>query len=457
MSEKVANERYVHIEGRIKGIALESFLQMVNAEGKTCTLQVSSDDNIGYLYILHGEVIGAEEGALKNEEAVFQMLSWDNTIIEIENVCRKKVREITQSLMNLLMEGLRLKDEKIFQEKEHEHVAPSEPEALIEWHVTNNDFKSAVTLLFDLIVKYAKNGDFSKADSLRQRLIEVDPMALTEITKSGEIIEEKKSDLLDQRHLKRWSKLYATLTAEETNALFYSLSKATYKSDEYILRQGELNSNLYFIEKGQLTVFYRQGNMEMLLKRFGPGDIAGEDTFLPLSVCTTSLITLTDVELYFLNRDILLSLSDKVPVLEIKLERYCLGREKINQIITKKRLDRRLHKRVKVSGKLVFYSLDAFGKSSGKAFRGDLVDISSGGVSFLITATQKGALRQLLGRDLGLRFILSMLSPPQKIARKGRVVALVDQSMKTCSVHIQFEKILDPQLIEEVERSQSPP
>ena len=455
MSKKMADEQNFPITGRIQGITLESFLQMVNSEGKTCTLRVTSDDNVGYLHILHGELIGAEEGFLKSEKAVFKILSWNNAIIEIDNVCRKKAREINQPLMNILMEGLRLKDENACSEKEQEDVAPPEPEELIEWYVTKNDIERAVTLLFDLIVKYAKTGDFSKADALRERLVEFGYMALTEIIRSGEIIEEEKGNCLDQRHMEKWSKLYDKLSTEETNALFYSLSKVKYKSDAYILKQGDLNSNLYFIEKGQITVFYRQGKADKVLKRLGPGDIAGEDTFMPLSVCTTSLTTLTDVELYSLNRDVLFNLTDKVPLLETKLQNYCHGIETINQTIMKKRVERRLHKRVEVSEKLTFYFLNDLGKSLGRVFNGELVDISASGACFSITAKKKEYLRRLLGHDLVLSFTFSMTSPPQTIDQKGRLVALVDKSMNTYSVHIQFDKFLDYQIIEEVERSQN--
>ena len=58
--------------------------------------------------------------------------------------------------------------------------------------VGKNDKEAAVKLLFDLTVKYARGKNFTQAEVLREKLYEVDSMALTEIVKSGEIIEEKK-------------------------------------------------------------------------------------------------------------------------------------------------------------------------------------------------------------------------------------------------------------------------
>ena len=435
----MAEDRHIKIEGKIQGVTLEAFLQMINTEGKTCTLKVGSLDGVGYIYILDGELIAAEVGVLKNEAAVFQMLCWDNAVIEIKNVCLKKTRDINQPLLNLLMEGLRIRDERELEKKERVDDTLSEEEMLVEEYVGSNQVDAAVNLLFKMIVEFAARGDFLKADALREKLLEVDPMALMEISESGEIIEEKKRGFLDENHLRKWSRLYDTLTTEETNALYYFLSKAIYKPDDYILRQNEFNPNLYFIEKGQLTVLYRQGNLDKLIKRLAPGDIVGQDTFFYFTVCTASVTAVTDVELYFLNRDLLLKLRDNIPSMGSKLYSYCLGLEKINDLVVKKSIERRQHKRVEISGKVAFHILGVSGKPDGRSFTGELVDISAGGLCFLINVAQKKTLRFLLGRDLRVECTLDITDPPKKIDKKGTVVAVVDKHLNTYSVHLQFE------------------
>jgi len=99
------------VGGQIHGISLDSFLQMAQMEKTTCTLTVSTSDEVGYLYILDGALIAAETGDLESKDSVFRILSWENISIEIENSCEKTENEINQPLMNLLMEGLRLKDD----------------------------------------------------------------------------------------------------------------------------------------------------------------------------------------------------------------------------------------------------------------------------------------------------------------------------------------------------------
>ena len=98
-----------------------------------------------------------------------------------------------------------------------------EQEELVDRHVKQNNKEAAVKLLFDLIVEYAKEKNFARAEALWKRLLEVDPMALTEITKAGEIVEEEKFKSIDQEHLDIWLGLYSILTTEETNALYYAI------------------------------------------------------------------------------------------------------------------------------------------------------------------------------------------------------------------------------------------
>ena len=70
----------------------------------------------------------------------------------------------------------------------------SSQEKLIETYIKENKKEQAVELLFDLIARYAEAQHFGKAELLRERLFEVDSMALDEIvnqrTTSHRSIEE---------------------------------------------------------------------------------------------------------------------------------------------------------------------------------------------------------------------------------------------------------------------------
>jgi CRP-like cAMP-binding protein len=320
-------------------------------------------------------------------------------------------------------------------------------EELVDQYVKQGNNEGAVKLLFDLIVTYAKKKDFAKAEVLREKLYEVDSMALNEIVRSGEIIEEEKSESIDKDHLVIWSKLYDTLSDEQANALYYAMKKATYDIDETIFKQGERNSNLYFIDQGQLKLAYREEEREVLLKTLGTGHIAGEDTFFYESVCTTSLITLSRVKLNFLEKDALLNWRDEFPGLESRLQEYCLKFKKVRDLLKAKNLDRRSQKRVRLSGKGMIQLLGASGKPLGKAFKGELSDISIGGLSYIIRISKKENARLLLGRKMNIKFVLPLGSSKQKIDKNGTVIGVRSHPFDDYSIHIKFDQLLDEKLL----------
>ncbi len=113
LTEKIFEELDVNVGGQIYGIGLSAFLQMMEMEEKTCTLKIKQRRQFGYLFLLKGELIAAETGDLKNEAAAYEILSWEKPVIEFENVIQKKERGINKPLMLILMETLKIKDEKV--------------------------------------------------------------------------------------------------------------------------------------------------------------------------------------------------------------------------------------------------------------------------------------------------------------------------------------------------------
>lgn len=97
---------------QIHGINTSSFLQLIDIEGKICTLTVRSHGNVGYLYFRDGELIAAETDGQRGEKAALDIISWSNSILEITDTCLKNKREIEKPLMQILMESARLKDEE---------------------------------------------------------------------------------------------------------------------------------------------------------------------------------------------------------------------------------------------------------------------------------------------------------------------------------------------------------
>lgn len=98
--------------GTVQGIPLHSLLQMYENDGQTCTLHVFSADGDGYIFIENGNVINAEYNDTTGETAFYEMISWDEVIIDIKYFNGLRKHEISTPLISLIMEGFRRKDEK---------------------------------------------------------------------------------------------------------------------------------------------------------------------------------------------------------------------------------------------------------------------------------------------------------------------------------------------------------
>ena len=319
-------------------------------------------------------------------------------------------------------------------------------EKLLEKYLQENNKESAVELMFDLIAKNATAKNFSKAEQLREKLFEVDPMALDRIVKSAEIIETAKIAAIDPVHRDIWSHLYKRLTKEEKIALYYGMKNASYEAEQIIFRQGEVNSNLYFINAGRLKTFYHKDKHGILLKTIGPGDIAGEDTFFSNSTCTFSMMADAAVKLNFLEKTVLQKWHDEAPALASKLQAYCAELESISDLLQKKELERRAHRRYSVYGNA---AVQITAKPDNRVFKGDLSDISVSGVSFVMSTSSKEA-DMLLGRHLNLKLAFDQAFPELRIDRNGSIVGIHHQMFNEYLINVKWEEPLDDDTIERI-------
>jgi CheY-like chemotaxis protein len=99
-------------EGHIRGFSLPSFLQLVEIESKTCTLEIEYEGNKGFLYFSEGSLIGAKTPSSTGQEAALEILSLEKAEIDILAKCRKTEKTITTPLHYLLLESAQRKDER---------------------------------------------------------------------------------------------------------------------------------------------------------------------------------------------------------------------------------------------------------------------------------------------------------------------------------------------------------
>jgi CheY-like chemotaxis protein len=98
--------------GRLRGVTLFGFLQLLEVEQKTGLVVVHAGEHEGRLYFAEGDLVHAHTGRLGGLEAAYEILSWPDPTVEI--FYRRKARERTvhEKLQHVLMEAARLLDEQ---------------------------------------------------------------------------------------------------------------------------------------------------------------------------------------------------------------------------------------------------------------------------------------------------------------------------------------------------------
>ncbi|MCD4720652.1 MAG: cyclic nucleotide-binding domain-containing protein [Desulfobacula sp.] len=306
--------------------------------------------------------------------------------------------------------------------------------------IDQNQKEKAVKFIFEMIVKYANSKQFNKAEKLREKLIQVDSMALNEIINSAEIIEVEKLKLIDLNHKKIWAALYDRLTNEEANAFYFALKKVRIMPAKEIIQQGKLNNKLFFIDQGILKVVYSKEGHELFLKNITKGETSGQCTFFSISVATASVISMEQVKLHFLEREKYSRLVEKFAGFDGKLEHFCrkLVKQEIEDILKKKEIERRYHNRYKASGKVAIYMLDSKGQPNKTPFHGMLENLSEGGLSFSIINSNRETARSYLGRFVLLKMISNKTG--LKVAEKGIVLSVYNRLFNNYSISLKFIK-----------------
>src|SRR2546422_11000504 len=98
--------------GRITGVTLFGFLQLLEVERKTALIVVHSGNEEGRLYFDSGALVHAETRRLRGLTAVNEVVAWPDPRLEIFHPRTARDRTIDQPLQQGLMEAARLLDER---------------------------------------------------------------------------------------------------------------------------------------------------------------------------------------------------------------------------------------------------------------------------------------------------------------------------------------------------------
>lgn len=100
--------------GTLTNVSSGMFLQLMEMEERTCIIRLveKKSGNRGVLFFRKGELLDARINGFKGEEAAYEIFSWDEVSISIQNTCPVKVKRLHSDLQAILLEAMRLKDEK---------------------------------------------------------------------------------------------------------------------------------------------------------------------------------------------------------------------------------------------------------------------------------------------------------------------------------------------------------
>ncbi|HYQ17480.1 MAG TPA: response regulator [Polyangiaceae bacterium] len=99
------------VRGQVHNISLASFLQLLEMERKSCTLDVVCNEQRGLLVVSKGVLVSAKTADLQGEPAAIAIVAWPSPSIDISRRPEPSGTPIRSSLGFILMEAMRLQDE----------------------------------------------------------------------------------------------------------------------------------------------------------------------------------------------------------------------------------------------------------------------------------------------------------------------------------------------------------
>jgi CRP-like cAMP-binding protein len=314
----------------------------------------------------------------------------------------------------------------------------------------NNDLAGACYHLSEQAAAALKERNFILAETLRDRLLQINPMKLNEVVALGEQIERSKNRQQTDVNIELWRELVDRLNDVERKAFCSLMHHEEVGKGNIVVSAGESDHVLYFLETGFINLHCRSGGKEHFLKRIGPGTILGAEQFFSPSVWTVTLKAATDLCLQVIDGNEFSEIADTHIGLEQTLRNYCEMALDIPELLKMSGDERREFPRFGVPLFTRSILIDPFGNLGKRSFRGELVDISRNGLCFVIKISSRTNGKLLLGR----RFHCSIEESDQLTLANcsGKIVRVryLDTSDKEATIHVQLTEKLDKETFDKL-------
>ncbi|HET9931716.1 MAG TPA: response regulator [Polyangiaceae bacterium] len=109
--ERIGDSLSHDVRGHVKNMSLPPFLQLLELERMSCTLNVEHEGRRGTLFVQKGELLDARVGELSGEPAALEVIAWNCAAITISANAPGVTRAIEKPIGFLIMDALRIQDE----------------------------------------------------------------------------------------------------------------------------------------------------------------------------------------------------------------------------------------------------------------------------------------------------------------------------------------------------------
>ena len=320
--------------------------------------------------------------------------------------------------------------------------------------LSNGQKSKAIAVVIQQIEISAEQKLFGRAERLRELLIQIDSMALMEIIRAAEIIEDAKKASIAKHHYVIWQQLTEILTQEEFVSLYHATSQQYYPNGEIIAKQGQSLPTLFFVNSGQVQLYAVSQDGDVPLKVVRKGEIIGAETFFEASVWTVNAKSL-GAELSLLSLQKFKDLSTQYAGIDSKLSDYCARFQSAGTLFKKTKKSTRRFDRTKTSGRVTYLLLDNQGKEMSIGAKGDLLDVSMGGVSLSIHSSKKQNAINLFGKKIRVKIQSGI--PASWSMHDGVVRAVRNNDVigNEYSLHVEFQNYLNSSEVQNIVDSNS--
>lgn len=308
--------------------------------------------------------------------------------------------------------------------------------------VAEDRIDQAVDILDRAVYGFVERKDYWHAKDCYNKLMEVNPLALSEIIRVADFIERSVFDNISVDHKAAWKEFYKDLPREIAVAFYLGLEEIILKPEDVLYKQRDLNDKLFLIDSGSIGLYAETKFDKIRLATLKPGELVGIEGFLYNTYCSNTAqaenptvlraLKLADFEKWPTNFN---HLSIKINFMAEKQQ------ERVSEIIKKTAIQRRRYERYAPNNRVyVEMNFPDFNKK----FRAELLNVSFGGVAALGRIDTE-MFRNVLGAVTELSFVTKKQNFESVFNKSfvAEVVGAVPKYNHNYSIHLQFKDLLE--------------